>query len=235
MKFIFSLFISCFLFIGCNAAVQDTLSIDPHALDSISTVYGDTSFINITVYNTGIDTFNDFLSFDYTINGNPYNSDTISGSAGSGISFSYAPVIILPHDSIVLPNIFVLIHSPQFIIGSSIVVIWPRAQNVSTVIIDSATRQMNIVSSLSGINDPERERLKIYMQGQQLWVQCDLANQLKEIRIYNTLGELLTARPVTQNIEIPMNHYAIGVYFVEVILNNNKREVFKVFNAPIRQ
>ena len=235
MKGIFTFILSVFFFGHCHAIVSDTLRIDTGALNQLtanSYHVGDTASISVRVYNDGDSVVNDNLAFGYQIGA---TAPRLTSASDSIVQYSNALVTIPPHGSLLLTSIQFSFNQSEYVIGSSIVVIWPVALHNNTVIVDSARKVITVTDTLTAIiNSAGNENLRVFMSGQQLWVECNDKNLVKEVRIYDVTGKLIAQQEVHQQGQIPMDKYSTGVYFAEVILNNNKSKAFKVFNAPVR-
>lgn len=236
------LFVSVFAIAG-SASGQGTLRISPNALDSLRAttfMLGDSFITNgadsfgIWVYNTGSTAFADTLSFAYNVTGNGVSANySTSAFNGSGISFSPRSVTILAHDSVLLYAMRVYFTSPVFTIGSSTVVIWPYPYHTNPVIADSASLAVTITQP-AGIGGAGLEDIQVYMAGSTLMIRNDGKNLPGRIRIYNSLGELIEEQPLSAYVAIPMEAYTAGIYYTEVILNDNEGRAYKVFNAGVR-
>jgi hypothetical protein len=241
MKICSSVFWAFILSISGRLFAQDSLSINPHALDSLggntfvlsdSALAGNAPSFGIWVYNRGDSIFTDSLSFDYTIdsaNGffSLYNTGAFNGS---GISFPTQRVTINPHDSLLLYSVKFQFYPPVFDIGSSTVVIWPHPLQVNAIAIDSAYAQITITSP-NAIRNTGKEDLKVYVSHQELFIDEGLKNTVKDIRIFDATGRLLPV-PNKSLAIIPISQYAYGIYFVELLMQNNERHLYKVFNLP---
>ena len=245
MKAIHYFLFSLALFIsGSVTAQQDTLRLNPHALDSLPSttfVLNGTGAANnpsfgIWLYNVSNSTFSDTVSFAFAIDTSGVNSGTYVAplSDSSGFTFTPQSVTILPHDSILLYSMQLHVFPPDFVIGSSVVVIWPIISHVGgLVLLDSASAQLTIQAP-TGIGTIDAAAVKVYMSGQELLVKNNLINLFGGIRIYNVEGQILTEQRIYQSAEIPMSQYSPGIYMVELTLDNGQRAVYKVSNIPSR-
>ena len=196
-------------------------------LDSFPThvVYGDSSvhFTTGYLHNYGDSAFSDIASLSYMVNDSLYDGTV----AGHGLYMTPSPFSIVPGDS---SNIQITI-SPDFhayqVIGSSGVVIWPISNSASTYDSSFYTVFVTLVADVEPVPD---KKLRVYINEQQLFVKTDEQNLLKRVRIFDTQGRLIVDDELTSSGAIPLGRYAGGVYWVEVLLNDNSRRVFKCIN-----
>jgi|GEM_PF-2500022 len=237
MKALRHLFFLIILIASGRAQAQDTIQIRSAALDSLgnTAVLGDSAVasrpvISIWLYNLSGTTFTDTVSFDYSINNTLFHA-TISDT--SGLNFTPVAVTLAPHDSIRLTSIQIHFSRPDFVVGSSTVVIWPIANHTSLVILDSLHHQLTITPP-SGITDPELNAIKVYTSGQLLFVKNMGENCSGDIRIYSIDGALISSQTLSQYAQIPMSQYTDGIYIVEINLGDGKKAVYKVANVKDR-
>ncbi len=196
-------------------------------IDSFPThvVYGDSSvhFTTGYLHNYGDSTFSDIASLSYMVNDSLYDGTV----AGHGLYMTPSHFAIAPGDS---SGIQITI-SPDFrayqVIGSSGVVIWPISNSASTYDSSFYTVFVTLIASVEPLAD---ERVRVYINQQQLFVKTDDRNLLKRVRIFDIQGRLIVNDELTSSEAIPLEGYAGGVYLVEVLLNDNSRRAFKCIN-----
>lgn len=238
MKLIHYIILSIAVLASFSSHAQDTIRINPRALDSIpSNTYAlnDTGpEFGVWLYNESSSQYSDVVSFGYSITSGGFVSTYLSSqvAGNSGISFSPHSVQIPPHDSLLMQYMKPYFGSPEFVIGSSTIVIWPVVNNSHTVILDSASKQI-VIADPSGISSASSEDLKVFMSGGSLIVKNTSQNAFGDIRIFNSVGELLNSQKLSGQAIVPMEQYDAGVYIVEVILCNGNRRVYKIVNAPM--
>lgn len=237
MKLINIFILSAGLLLSYSLSAQHhaILRLDP-VLDSLqtnTTAYNDSSIsFGIKLYNDGDTLFGDTVSFAYAVSGGGFvNTGLTANCATSGLSFVPRPVQIGPHDSLLMYAIHPYYSYPYFVVGSSTIVIWPIAYHQPNVVIaDSAKGTVYFwpAGVLEQNSDQAADNLKVYMSGGSLMVRCDSKNTLGDIRIFNTVGELISARKLDSQLAIPMEQYSSGLYLVEVVLSDGTRRIYKV-------
>ncbi|MCW3125988.1 MAG: hypothetical protein JWO03_1646 [Bacteroidetes bacterium] len=229
------------LFISCSMRAQFVLHLDPNALDSLYSrtfplsVAGnsDTPSINVWVYNQGNATYSDSLAFGYSVSGGGFvNGGYSYTTVASGVIFPKTAVIINPQSGAMMRHVKFDFSGPNFVVGSSTVVIWPIVSNPAGVQVDSARVQLTITAPL-GIDNAEMNDTKVYLFGSQLYIHSPEIIS-GDIRIYDIVGHLIATQKISPNTQIPMDHYATGVYAIEITLSDGKRGVYKVFNEAGR-
>ena len=105
--------------------------------------------------------------------------------------------------------------------------IWPISNSASTYDSSFYTVFVTLVADVEPVPD---KKLRVYINEQQLFVKTDEQNLLKRVRIFDTQGRLIVDDELTSSGAIPLGRYAGGVYWVEVLLNDNSRRVFKCIN-----
>ena len=236
------LLLNATLLIAGSSRGQSILRIDPNLLvDSLRansyTLSNDTiptASFGVRVYNTSNQLFSDSIAFGYSIGAGGFINTFLSPNfIHSGIGFPWQPVTIQAHGSVVLYSLDFYVTSPDFVVGSSTVVIWPIAYHNPTLApADSAGTTILVVPS--GISSTEISEVKVYMSGTSLLVKNASESGLGYIRIYNAMGALVTGEKMSKNADIPMEQYAAGMYMVEVTLDNGKHGIYKVTNMPLR-
>jgi hypothetical protein len=123
--------------------------------------------------------------------------------------------------------------SPDFIIGTSGVVIWPKALfpldsvvNIS----DSLGKTVTVLYPL-GLDEIVERNLKVYMSDQQLIIRNNGNYLLQNVKLYDLSGKLLNEEQLTNSGTLNLNQYAEGVYLTEINFADNTRMIFKVFNT----
>jgi hypothetical protein len=243
MRFLVGLVFSLLACGGVQAAYIDSLRLNPNALfylpaNGVISV-ADTGVGNrvndaLWLYNLSDSAFSDTINLYYKINGTVYT--TYSNGQTSGMDFTPISVNIPAHDSANIGNaVFYFQDTLRFKAGPNAVVIWPGVSHTSIFVLDSAKAIINLHNSaadLSGINQFPDEKSRVYMQRQQLIIKSNDENPVKSIKIYNAFGSLMFNVEVEENNFIPMDHYAAGIYFAEIIYKDNLEEVVKVLNMP---
>ena len=230
MKILKWLFLTCSIFIFCQANAQAKLGV---TIDSFPThlVLTDTATYHgyFAIHNFGIDTFNGSFSLNYTVNSILYSSTT-----DSGIYYPSTALIIPPGDSSTLQQLIINVNSTTgafTTIGSSAVVIWPISATGATF--DSAFVAVE-VTFMAGISPTVAQNLHVFINQQQLFINTNAQNLLKRVRIFDVQGQLLVEQPVSLSAVIPMNKYPAAIYFAEVTLSDDSRQVFRIVNIGSR-
>ncbi|MDB5282388.1 MAG: hypothetical protein JWO06_1463 [Bacteroidota bacterium] len=202
---------------------QDTLFVVPFALDTFVASpphLGDTINLRLDIYNFGTHIFSGPLSLNYSINGQLFTSP----DTNSGIGYATDTVTIFPSGST-----FRILHfsftGPNFTVGPTVVVIWPRAPGAFAL--DSASVTFNLTTP-SGIAGIDMKQVKAFIADDQLFISS--GEQLKNLKMYNAQGALIKEQEISSSATIPMQPFATGIYLVEVTLADNSIKIFKVLN-----
>lgn len=186
-----------------------------------SVTLGDSFTFNAIIRNDSNSVFNGPIGFAYKID---TAAATAVPSSISGLQFDTVGVSLNPGDT-VLNSITVHVSGPQFMVGPSVVVIWPIA--TGTQALDSLILNINVLMPMS-VADIDEHNIKAYIINNSLMVQAEHEIQLKQVRIYDILGrEILNQRNPSAAILLPV--MGSGVYLTEIIYNNNQRKVFRFF------
>jgi hypothetical protein len=182
----------------------------------------------VKLYNRSGTAFSDSLSFMYMISSGGVSAVyDASNTNGSGIYFAARGVSIPPHDSITLFSLLFSFNSPQFVIGSSTVVIWPIVYTGGSIAVDSARATLTLTYP-AGVHPIKGDGLVMYASDGVLYIKNEAENKLGDLRIYNSMGKLAGVYPLSYYNEISLKEYTSGLYLAEVILANGKRVVYKV-------
>ena len=228
MKTLKWLFLSCIIFVCCQARAQAKLGITIDSFPSQIVLNDSISYYgSFVVHNYGTEAFNGSFSLNYIVNDTLYNSTT-----DSGINFPSTSLTIGPDSSSVPQQLIIHGNTGAFsIVGSSGVVIWPISLSATTY--DSASVVVEVTFP-ANLNPISSQNLQVYINQQQLVINTNAQNLLKRVRIYDIQGQLLIEQAVSSSKTIPLNKYAAGCYLAEVILNDNSQHVFKVINMAGR-
>src|ERR1043165_6810907 len=183
------LILCIFLFAGSAQAQQPDLVISFDTAQGLppSTIsrYDNFNF-GVKVRNDSLFNFKDTISFAYSINA---GSIYVGPDFTSGFSFPLQNDSVPPGTSI-LRTIHVIVDSPQFMVGPSVVVIWPIIdQNANGHHGDSLIFVMNVVDSVvSGINDDNNVRMKLYVGENGLLLMHDAEINIHELKVVDVLG-----------------------------------------------
>ena len=182
---------------------------------------GDTFLLNVAVRaDTIAPTFNGFGGFVYSINGITDFNDT---TTIKGIAF--IPDTLLAGDSIIR-QLKVNVTGPAFIVGPSVVVIWPIAFN--SYARDSLRYLFEVTDMGVGIQEIDKNTLRIATLDTKLWIIKAPETTLNRVRIYNILGEkIIDTESSSETIALPA--LSAGVYVAEISYDNNQRKVFKFY------
>lgn len=222
------------LSVSAGAQAQLSLYVDPHAFDSIanrsyelnSNNAINTPTVPLMVTNQTGTTFSDSIYFGYTVTGggrtDAYASDT---TVSSGIYYPVSLVSLPPQGPAAVGSVVFHITSPVFVVGSSLVVIWPIVKGHGAQV-DSVTILLDITAPNS-IAATVVPRQKVYMSGSDLIIR-DADNLLGGIRIYDLTGQLVISEVLHGDARIPMHHLADGMYTVETASTSGDIKVCKV-------
>ena len=186
-----------------------------------------TLHFNLYIHNYGDSIFNDSESLYYMVNGSLFLADT----PGQGLYLPPESLSLAPHDS-VLRQLTVNFNLSSFqTIGSSAVVIWPKANHTATY--DSLFYAIEVTFTATA---PciSASKLEVYITQQRLFINADPENYVRRVRIYDSEGQLMFEQGVFSHLVIPMNKYSDGCYLAEVILNDNSRKIFKLAKIGYR-
>ena len=217
---------------GLTNAQSVNLRLDTGALNGIGTLsHLQVDSIPLIIHNDSSVAFVGYITMGSSING--ALMDSIDNVPGAAVYYptSGDTETIPAHDSI-LRYLVVTGQNPPFIQGPNGLVVWPVSQfypqrahisdSISTVI---------IFSYPAAINEPNINNLKVYMSGSELLIQGDGEHLLKEVKLYDVTGQVLTQKAITVSGNLDMDSYAGGIYFAEITFADNTRQVFRVFNA----
>jgi hypothetical protein len=168
--------------IACEANAQAILKMESGALNNVPSNPTDTSHftLNFKLYNIGNTLYRDTTVFPFIVNGIQYN---FPFSIDSGISFTPVADNIPAHDSTTKSITFDFNH-PAFMAGPSVVVIWPKAFSTGALTADSLTKTIIITHQGStSINNPDRDAVSFYSDGQQIFLTSQLKNISGHVRI----------------------------------------------------
>jgi|GEM_PF-1879599 hypothetical protein len=231
--------IKLLLFIGalfCLSSINGqtvNLRLDSSSLAGLPNIVNLNSAYHLTIiiHNDSSATYHGDITFGGTINGDSVSADTIA----SGVLYyesMYQSVTIAGGDTI-MRELIINVLSPDFIIGTSGVVIWPKALfpldsvvNIS----DSLGKTVTVLYPL-GLDEIVERNLKVYMSDQQLIIRNNGNYLLQNVKLYDLSGKLLNEEQLTNSGTLNLNQYAEGVYLTEINFADNTRMIFKVFNT----
>jgi len=203
------------------ADAQIGLSIYKNDFTPSSTALGTSFSFNAIIRNDSNSVFTGAIGFAYKID---TASATTASDTASGLEFSAIVDTLNPGDTVV-NSITVNVSGPQFMVGPSVVVIWPIS--TGTQALDSLILNINVLAP-TGVSDISGDNIKAYIINNSLMVQGEQEIQLKQVRIYDILGrEILNQRNPSAAIPLPV--MGSGVYLTEITYNNNQRKVFRFF------
>ncbi len=217
-----------------QSEAQLSIYMDPHAFDSIANrSYQlnnsnaiNTPTVDVTLTNQSGAAFTDSIYFGYSVRAGGSTADYLSyATVSSGIYFPTTYVTMPPQGSATVGSLIFHFTSPVFVVGSSIVVIWPIVKG-QTAQVDSATVVLSITAP-DGIAEEAANFEKVYMHGSNLIIE-DVENVIGGIRIYDIMGQLILSKETTGDMRLPMQQYADGVYTVETITGQGARKAYKV-------
>lgn len=220
--------------VSIHAEAQLSIYMDPHAFDSIANrSYQlnnsnaiNTPTVDVTLTNQTGSAFADSIYFGYSVRAGGSTTDYQSyATVSSGIYYPTTYVTMPPQGSAVVGSLIFHFTSPVFVVGSSIVVIWPIVKG-QTAQVDSATISFSITAP-DGIGEEVAHGDKVYMHGSYLVID-DAENIIGDIRIYDITGQLILSREMRGDRRLPMQQYADGVYTVETITGQGTRKAYKV-------
>lgn len=234
MKMIRYIIALVLLSIAAGAQAQLSLYVDSHAFDSIANRSYElnnnnainTPTVQLAITNQTGTAFSDSIYFGYTVTGGgttrAYTSDT---TVSSGVYYPVSLATLPPQGSATVGTLIFHFTSPVFVVGSSLVVIWPIVKGHNAQV-DSVTIAFDITApnGIAGINQSGR---MVYMSGTDLVVRQE-ENAIGSIRIFDLMGQLVATKDVQGNTRIPMSPYAEGIYTVEVLTTQGDRQVYKV-------
>jgi hypothetical protein len=217
------------LFISCQAGAQAKLGITIDSFPTQITLLDSGTVQNLTmhIHNYGDSLFNNTVSLEYKLNGTLYSADT----SGQGLYLLPQVDSIGVGDSILKTLTITYNLAPFYAIGSSAVVIWPISNGAATF--DSLSYLLQVTFPANANTIPA-ENLHVFINQQQLFINTNTPNLLSRVRIYDIQGQLLTDRRISSSSIIPMNDYASGCYLIEVILNDDSKQIFKLVNITGR-
>jgi hypothetical protein len=229
MKTLRCIVLAGILFIYCQAAAQAKLGI---TIDSFPTQItqldsGMQHSLTMHIHNYGDSVFNNTVSLQYKLNGTLYSANT----NGLGIFFQSQSLSIGVGDSSQQTLVITYNLAGFYTIGSSAVVIWPISNGATTF--DSLFYQLQITFPASSNTIPA-ENLHVFINQQQLFINTNTPNLLNRVRIYGIQGQLLMERRISESTAIPIDNFPSGCYLVEIVLNDDSRQVFKVVNIANR-
>ena len=215
-------FVVATLFCLVRTNAQIGLHIYKNDFTPSSIALGSSFSFNAIVRNDSSIVFGGAIGLAYKINNSAIVSITDSSS---GLQFDTAGAILNQGDT-VSKTIVVHVTGPQFLVGPSVVVIWPIANHAYAL--DSLVLTFNVLTP-NGISTIDEDKVKAFVVNDWLMVTSENGIHLKRVRIYNVLGEeILNKQNLSNNIQLPeMN---TGIYFAEITYNNNQRRVFRFYH-----
>jgi hypothetical protein len=218
------LFLILFGALNTNAQTSKLLLYEVNPVAIPDTVRLDTVIQQqFVLKNIDTNTFNDVIFIYSKVNG-VISNDTIPGS---GIFFRDTSYFLNPNDSAIL-NVTFNFNSPRFAAGPSVVVIWPVA--IHGLPNDSITK-MIFITPVASLNDPAFDKLKVFANGNQLYITCNEYGLLKQLNIYDQSGRIISTHEIGANTAVPLDAYSAGVYYAEITLTNNSRKTYRIFIA----
>ncbi len=226
-------FIGALFWLGEAHAQGVNLRLDSNSLAALpSEVHLNSSYtVSIIIYNDSTTTFHGDINFGGTVNGDSLVADT---STSSVLQYPTAGVAeSIPGHGSIVRSLIINVQNPPFIIGTSGVVIWPKASNSTNPFVfisDTLSRYVTVLYPL-GVREISERNLRVYLNGQHLILADDGNYFLKNIKLYDVSGKLLEEQQVSTSGTMDMAQYSAGVYLAEVNFADNTRMIFKVFNA----
>lgn len=215
-----------------QSAAQDSLAFSPNSLSGLpdTVVAGDTIVFGSYVYNFGNVLFYDTMSVTGYV-------DT-TGNFTNTIPFyipQAQPIYLNPGDSAFIISVleFRAANAGGFFkIGNNTIVIWPARAHTNSSPVDSLVLHVLVIDTTTGLGPipPDLIEVRCYpVPGSgPLYITSSSANtQPKSAIIYDAEGKLvhytddLSSGVVTQTLPI-------GVYYIEVIFDNNQRRTYKI-------
>lgn len=158
------------------------------------------------------------LQLAYSINGVLQPVDSTSGLTYN----NSGALVVLPAGDSLARTIVVNVTSPRFVSGPSVVVIWPISTS-SNFPTDSLVLNIFVTPS-SGISIWDGDVVKIYTSVNDLILEPDSGIVLKQVRIFDVMGQQVLNNINPSN-SMPLPPVSKGIYFAEIIYNENKRKV----------
>jgi hypothetical protein len=228
----FLLLAICLFCLGRTNAQGVNLRLGLNSLAGLPNVVGiDSSYIDsVQIFNDSSSAFQGLINIAADIHGDTLVGDTFSGSV---LNYPTANVgETIPAHGSIIRELIINVQNPPFIVGTSGVVIWPKAFSfVNQFIAISDSVSKTVIVFPVGIDEIIRKNLKVYMSNGSLVIQDDGNYLLKNVKLYEVSGKLLQEQQISSSGTLNMNPYATGVYLAEVNFADNTRMVFKVFNV----
>jgi hypothetical protein len=182
---------------------------------------GNSFSFNAIIRNDSASVLNERIGLGYSVNGSA--ATTVSDST-SGLQFDTAVVLLNPGDT-VAKTIIVHVSGPQFMVGPSVVVIWPISTHGHAL--DSLTLHINVLEP-SGITGIDEQSIKAYAINNMMMLQVEQDIQLRQVRILDVSGREILNQ-INPSAIIPLPQMESGIYLMEITYNNNQRKLFKFF------
>lgn len=237
MKMIRYIAIAAFALAALTGRAQLSLYMDPHIFDTISNrsyQLNNNNAVNIpavsiTLLNQSGTAFSDSIYFGYSVtSGGVTRTHTSDTGFASGVYYPVTYVTIQPQGSAVVGTILFHFTSPVFVVGSSLVVIWPIVKGHNAQV-DSAAVSFDITAP-DGISADAIRPERVFMSGPDLVIQQE-ENSIGSIRIYDLAGQLVLTHTIQNEKRIPMAQYTDGIYTVEAVSREGERQVYKVLKS----
>ena len=182
---------------------------------------GNSFSFNAIIRNDSSSVLNERIGLGYSVNGSA--ATTVSDST-SGLQFDSAVALLNPGDT-VAKTIVVHVSGPQFLVGPSVVVIWPISTHGHAL--DSLTLHINVLepAGIAGIDD---RSIKAYIVNNEMMIQVEQDIQLRQVRIFDVSGREILSQINPSRIT-PLPQMESGIYLAEITYNNNQRKLFKFF------
>lgn len=213
------------LIFGSRADAQIALRVFKNTSTPATVALGDTFSFSAFIKNDSTSAFIGVVSFNYSINGTSYA--TTYDSTGIKFDTSFTNVVIAPGDSI-SRYLRVNVSQPQFNVGPSVVVIWPRVSaGTNAFAADSLVLSFNITPPV-GIEDLNESDIKLYLLNNSLVIEGMPELSLKQVRILDIRGrEVVSVPNPADNTTLP--EMSSGFYIAEVTYNGNKRKTLRFY------
>jgi len=198
---------------------QAVLKFQRDSIPATSQFFGDTLFFTDSLRNiTTGSLFADSVSLGASVNYNPNNQTSVVSSLNGSLK-------TIQGGGQIPVSIYIIVKQQEFKTGPNIVIIWPIYKGAPTPR-DSVYKRIYVIPT--GIEEQIASRIYLYQQGKHILINMGtVENLVKQVRIYNILGDLMVTNSATNSPTISTENWAKGIYICEVIMNNDERKTIE--------
>ena len=220
-----------FVLVSVGAYAQDSLYFTTNVYNIGGQDTGGHLTINDTIYNQGSFPFVGTVTFAAKV---------VNFSADSSLSSQFTADSLTANDTLFPPpgaNSYkaftvTIINdtAPPFVIGPNTIVIWPIIKSNATLVSDNPydTIYINTYYYPLGLKESPLANMYIFENPGQLNIHFgDAENLVKQVRIFNVLGQSMYGGTPDKSKNIPTAGWSMGIYLCEITTWNGDKRTFK--------